>query len=60
MATPLEKKKRLVVLAYATLFVGLFAAASAVAINRKIEDAKHAKEAAPIGSSSLVAPVPSR
>ncbi len=60
MASELEKKKRIIVVIYALVFVTMFSAAAAVAINRKIEDARHAKETAPVGSSGQVAPVPSR
>jgi hypothetical protein len=61
MASELEKKKRIVVIVYALVFVTMFSLAAAVAINRRIEDARHAKDTtAPVGSAAEVAPVASR
>ena len=60
MASELERKKRVVAIVYGLVFVTMFSLAAAVAINRKIEDARHAKDTAPVGSAAEVAPVASR
>ncbi len=56
----LERKKKLVAIAYMTVFTIMFVLAAAVSINRKIEDARSARDAALVGSGSSTAPVASR
>jgi hypothetical protein len=60
MAQDIQKKKRLVAIVYATVFLGLFSLATAVSWNRRVEDAKSAKDAAPPSTASQVAPVKTR
>jgi len=58
MAGDIKAKKRLVVVVYATVFMTLFIIAVAVSWNRRIDDARNAKDAAPV--STQVAPVATR
>jgi len=57
MTQDLAKKKRLVLILYVTLFLGLFSFATYVKIQGRIEDAKHARDVAP---TSTAAPVTTR
>ncbi len=59
-ANDVEKKKKQVVIVYFTVFFAVFVVATIVAWQRRVDDARKAKEAAPISTATQVAPVPSR